>query len=314
MNILVNTKDMDKNEWLEWRKKGLGGSDIAAIAGLNKYKSAMSVYLEKTGEVDIEDTAGEAAYWGTVMEDVVAKEFEARSRHKVRRKNHMIHHPEHPYLLGNLDRVLIGKKELLECKTASAYLKEEWKDDEIPAAYLIQVMHYLNITGYEAAWIAVLIGGNHFIYKRIERDDELIQYITDIASDFWNNHILKRIPPAYDGTGASSDLLKQLFPMAESDSEIELPDDADDLIDAYRFAKEREAEVKKSVLDAENRLKGMIGEAEVGIARNHLVQWKNTKPRETFDTKSFAKDQPDLYEKYVKIGKPTRRFTIKETK
>lgn len=311
---LANVSGMSREEWLEMRRNGIGGSDISAIAGLNKYKSAMSVYLDKVGETKIEDTTGEAAYWGNVLEDVVAREFQSQTDYKVRRDNRMLAHPEHPFMIANLDRVLVGKKEILECKTSSAYRLKEWEADEIPAEYILQVMHYLAVTGYEAAWIAVLVGGQKFIYKRIERDEEMIQYIIEIASDFWNNHVIKRVPPAYDGSKASSDLLGRMFPTAEQGSEAELPDDAEKWIEQYKKTSEQLDELKVQKTEAENKLKALIGGAEIGIAQNHFVEWKTVKARETIDSKKLRLEHPEIYTQCIKVGKPTRRFAIKEAK
>ncbi|WP_215113406.1 lambda-exonuclease family protein [Exiguobacterium sp. s63] len=311
---LANVSGMSREEWLKMRRNGIGGSDISAIAGLNKYKSAMSVYLDKVGETKIEDTTGEAAYWGNVLEDVVAREFQSQTDFKVRRDNRMLAHPDHSFMIANLDRVLIGKKEILECKTSSAYRLKEWEEDEIPAEYILQVMHYLAVTGYEAAWIATLVGGQKFIYKRIERDEEMIQYIIGIASDFWNNHVLKRVPPAYDGSKASSDLLGRMFPTAEQGSEAELPDDAEKWIEQYKKTSEQLDELKVQKTEAENKLKALIGEAEIGIAQNHFVEWKTVKARETIDSKKLKLEHPEIYTQCIKVGKPTRRFAIKEAK
>lgn len=165
--ILANTSEMSHEEWLAARRKGIGGSDAAAIAGLNKWKSPVAVYLEKIGQAPEENVSSEAAYWGTVLEDVVAQEFSKRTGLKVRRRNAILQHPEHSFMLANVDRLIVGEKAGLECKTASEYLKEEWKDDEVPAQYLIQCQHYMAVTGYDAWWIAVLIGGNKFIYKKL---------------------------------------------------------------------------------------------------------------------------------------------------
>lgn len=311
---VASTVGMTREEWLLTRRQGIGGSDIAAIAGLNKYKSPMGVYLDKVGETPIEDTAGEAAYWGNVLEEVVAKEFQERTGEKVRRDNRMLAHPEHPYLMANLDRVVVGKKEILECKTSSAYRLKEWESDEVPMEYLLQIMHYLAVTGYERAHIAVLVGGQKFIHKTIERDEELIQQIIDMASDFWNNHVMTKTPPPYDGSSATSNFLSAMFPQADQETETVLDDEADALITQYQEAKEREEAAKKDKTEAENKLKGMVGLAELGLAGNYVVEWKNVKGRETLDTKAFKAENAELYEKYKKEGKPTRRFAIKEAK
>lgn len=307
--VLAPTVEMEHEQWLEARRKGIGGSDAAAIAGLNKWKSPVQVYLEKTGQAP-EEEAGEAAYWGNILEDVVAQEFSNRTGLKVRRRNAILRHPKHEWMIANVDRLIVGERTGLECKTASEYLKDEWAGDEVPATYLIQCQHYMAVTGYDAWWIAVLIGGNKFVYKKIERDDELISYLIDIERDFWENHVKKRIPPAFDGSDASSDLLKVLYPEAEPESDIELPDEADKLIEALEQINAELKEIETQKKEYENRLKGMLGEFETGVASNHIVTWKNVTSNRV-DTKKLKKERPDIYEQYLKKS-TSRRFNIKE--
>ncbi|KXG42859.1 YqaJ viral recombinase family nuclease [Tepidibacillus decaturensis] len=307
--VLTMTNDMSREEWLKARRNGIGGSDAAAIAGLNKWKSPVAVYLEKTGMVEVEEVVSEAAYFGTLLEDVVAQEFSKRTGLKVRRKNAILQHPEHPFMLANIDRLIVGENVGLECKTASEYMKNEWKDDEIPAAYLLQVQHYMAVTGYEAWWIAVLIGGNKFIYKKIERDEEIIEFLINIEKDFWENHVLKQNPPMFDGSEASSSLLKTLYPTAEPDSEIELESEADVLIEALEEVSEELKQLEEKKTEYENRLKAMLGEYEKGFSNYHVITWKTVNSTK-FDSKTFKKDHPDLFEKYAKQSS-YRRFSIK---
>ena len=189
------TPDMSRLEWLQLRQKGIGGSDAAAIFGMSRWKSPIDIWLSKTIEIEEEDEQSEAAYWGTVLEDVVAKEFAERTGLKVRRRNAMLQHDEHDFMIADIDREIVGQKVGLECKTASAYKKEEWADDEIPVEYLIQCQHYMAVTGYEAWWIAVLVGGNTFIYKKIDRDEEFIEMLIKAEMDFWNNHVVPNVMP-----------------------------------------------------------------------------------------------------------------------
>ena len=307
--ILANTSEMSHEEWLQARRKGIGGSDAAAIAGLNKWKSPVAVYLEKIGQAPEESVNSEAAYWGTMLEDVVAQEFAKRTGLKVRRKNAILQHPEYPFMLANVDRLIVGEKAGLECKTASEYLKEEWKDDEVPAPYLIQCQHYMAVTGFDSWWIAVLIGGNKFIYKKIERDEEIIQYLIQIESDFWNHHVLKKNPPMFDGSNASSELLKTLYPAAKFDEEIELPSDASELITKYEQAKQEEAEAAARRMEAENQLKAMLGDYEKAFAGERIVTWKNVCSSRV-DTKLLKSKYPEIYQEVAKES-ISRRFTIK---
>jgi len=306
---LVSTKGMSREMWLQYRTKGIGGSDVSAIAGMNKWKSPVQVWLEKTGQAPLEESHSEAAYWGTKQEALVAEEFSLRTGLRVRRCNQLLQHPDYPFMLANVDRLIVGEKTGLECKTASEYLKDLWTGEEVPAEYLLQCQHYMAVTGYEAWWIAVLIGGNKFVYKKIERDEELITQIIQIESDFWNKHVLTKIPPAFDGSDASSELIKQMYQVGEPESETELPLEADKLIEELAAVKEQAKEYECRVTELENRLKAMLGEYETGIASNHLVTWK-TVTSNRVDIHALAKDHPAIYEKYIKPS-ISRRFNVK---
>lgn len=306
---LTATTDMSREEWLEARRQGIGGSDVSAIAGLNKWKSPIGVYLDKTGQSPDEDMAGEAAYWGNVMEDVVAQEFVLRTGMRVRKRNAILKHPEHEFMLANVDRLIVGKKEGLECKTASEYLKGDWEDEEIPAAYLLQCQHYMAVTGYQAWHIAVLIGGNKFIHKKIERDEELIQYLIGIEKDFWVNHVLAEVPPVFDGSDASSELLKALYPQSEPLSEIQLSNDVDQMLDAMDQLAEDIKVATSQKKEYENQIKNIMSENEKGITLNRVVTWKSYDTNR-IDSKRLKAEQPDLYKKYTNTT-TARKFIVK---
>jgi putative phage-type endonuclease len=307
--VLVSTKDMPRKEWLRARTLGIGGSDVAAIAGLSRWKSRVEVYLEKTGERQPEEQPSEAAYFGTLLEDLVAQEFSRRTGLKVRRRNAILRHPEYPWMIANVDRLIVGEEAGLECKTASEYLRDEWAEDRLPDAYMLQVQHYMAVTGYRKWWIAVLIGGNRFVHKCVERDDTIIDYLIQIESDFWNNHVLKRIPPAFDGSPASTELLSTLYPTSRPGTAIELPPDAEMWLERYEEALADEKEAAERKEEAANQLKALLGENEVGWIGSRKVTWK-TVTSQRFDTKAFKEQYPDLYEKFAKPSE-SRRFTVK---
>lgn len=307
MVIAANTLDMTREQWLKERRKGIGGSDAAAIAGLSRYRSPIQVYMDKLGLIEPPEE-NEAMYWGRKLEDIVAEEFSIRTGLKVRRRNAILQHPEYPFMLANVDRLIVGKNEGLECKTTSAYRADEWKDDEIPWEYAIQCYHYMAVTGYKAWWIAALIGGNQFIYKRIERDESIINNLIKIESDFWHNHILKQIPPDPDGSDASTEILKQLYPESNGET-IELPPDVESLIEQYEQAKEEEKAAAERKREAENKIKAIMGEYEQAYLKDRKITWK-TMTTYRFDTKRFQKEHPDLYQKYVNETS-YRRFKVK---
>ena len=308
VNVLTPTIDMTRAAWLEARRKGIGGSDAAAIAGLNRWRSPIMVWLEKTGQVEPEEP-GEAAYWGTVLEDVVAREFTKRTGKRVRRKNGMLHHPEYPFMLANIDRLVVGEPAGLECKTTGEYNKHEWGDDgeEIPPEYLLQVMHYMAVTGFEHWYMAVLIGGNKFKWFRVDRDQELIDYLIKIESDFWKL-VQEGTPPPMDGSDASRDLLNRLYPESNGEA-IELPDTALELIEQRDYWAQQEKEAAEKKQEAENKLKDLLGECEVGWAGDRKVIWKTVVSRR-LNTKLLQAEKPDVYEQYL-TESSYRRFTIK---
>lgn len=305
------TENMTEEQWLEARRAGIGGSDAAAIAGLSKWKTPMSVYLDKIGQAPKEDSSSEAAYWGHIHEETVAREFSKRTGKKVRRRKAILQHPDYPFMLANVDRLIVGERAGLECKTASEYFKDEWDGEEVPDAYLVQCQHYMAVTGLRSWWIAVLIGGNKFVYKKVERDEELITYLIQIEKEFWENHVMNDIPPMFDGSEASTDLLTHMYPIGLED-EKELPLAANELIEQYKKAKAEVKEAEKRLKDAENQLKGMLGEYETGNAGSNRVIWK-TVTANRFDSKAFAAEHPELFAKFTE-PKPYRRFQVKEIK
>lgn len=307
--VLTLTTDMSHEKWLQARRNGIGGSDAASIAGLNKWKSPVGVYLDKLGQSPEEDTTSEAAYWGNMLEEIVAQEFSKRTGLKVRKRNAILKHPKHPFMLANVDRLVVGEKTGLECKTASEYLRDQWKDEEIPASYLLQCQHYMAVTGYKNWYIAVLIGGNKFIYKKVERDEELIEYLIDIESTFWNDHVLKEIPPEFDGSEASVDLLKALYPESVPESEISLSPDTNTFVDALEQVNIEIKHLETQKKEYENKIKAVMGEHEKAVARDRLITWK-TVTTNRFDSKSFQKEYPELYNKYSKTTN-YRRFAMK---
>lgn len=310
MNVLVNTAEMNRIEWLEWRRKGIGGSDAAAIAGLSRYKSPMEVYLEKTEELLPEEGPSEAAYFGMLLEDLVAKEFQLRTGLKVWRRNAILQHPKYPFMIANLDRRIVGSDQgpgVLECKTASAYKRKEWVDGNIPPEYQIQLQHYLAVTGYGYAYIAVLLGGQEFVYRRMDRDDEMIEYLIKIEADFWRM-VENRIPPAPDGTRASTELLNRLYPKGKPKS-ISLPSEAEELVAAYEEAQKYEKQWAERKDEAANKLKAMLGENEIGYIKDREVRWKTITSRKV-NIEALKTDCPKIYDRYTKEH-TYRRFAIR---
>lgn len=310
----ASVKDMSHHEWLETRSAGIGGSDVAAILGLNKYRTPLSVYMDKVEEIEAVQEENEYMYWGNVLEGVVADEFKKRTGYKVQKSNFMWQHPEHDFMLANVDRFIYSQEEgwgILECKTSSEYRKGEFDGEVIPEEYLLQITHYLAVTGMQYAYLAVLIGGNKFNYFRVDRDDELIEYLIELETKFWNEHVLAQNPPELDGSDASKALLDILFPavnVKEEEDILNLPQTAESLLDQYDAAKEQEEAAKQIKEEAANKLKQIIGEHQKAVWSDRKISWKSIQSSK-FNRKAFEKEHPELAAKYLQSS-VTRRFTV----
>lgn len=308
-----STLEMTHDEWLLDRRRGIGGSDVATILGLNKWKSAYQLWLEKTGQVELDHTDSEPAYWGNVLEEVVAKEFQERTGLKVRRRNQVFEHPLHPFLRANIDRDVVGEKAVLECKTANQFLAKEWEGEEIPLSYLCQVQHYMNVMNYDHAYIAVLIGGQKFVWKRIERDQELIDMITERLVDFWETNVVEGVEPPVDGSKATSEFLNERY-SEDGTEETTLPAEFDGLIEYRKQLKEDVDLITGKISEVDNQIKSELGkkDAVIGITPKFVISWKSVtsnrlnKKLLTEKYPEAAKD-PEIYQ-----TSNSKRMTIKE--
>jgi predicted phage-related endonuclease len=213
-------------------------------------------------------------------------------------------------MLANLDGVCkhpIHGECVFEAKTASAYKAGEW-EDKIPDEYMLQIQHYMAVTGYKGCYIAVLIGGNTFKWKFVERDEELISMLIQLESDFWG-HVENCIPPPMDGSDAAVKFLNERFPDSVPLSKIELPETAAELIRKYDAACEQVEKYTEQKQEAENLLKELLGENEAGNVGERSVTWK-TVTQERLDSKTLKAEHPVLYKKYANKTS-YRRFSVK---
>lgn len=216
---LVGTKQLPREDWLAVRKQGIGSSDAAAAVGLNPYKSQLELWLEKTGrdtslpKLDSQDEES-PAYWGNILEPIVATHYTKRSGLRVRRINAVLQHPDPklPWMLANIDREVIGADDvqILECKTAGINGARLWKEG-VPEYVQLQVMHQLAVTGKQAADVAVLLGGQHLEIHRIERDESMIARLINLERLFWD-YVVSDTPPPADGSDSAEAALRCLYP------------------------------------------------------------------------------------------------------
>ena len=306
--VLAKTENMSREGWLTLRKQGIGGSDAAAACGMSRYKAPLALWLEKTGQVESKE-AGEAAYWGTVMEPVLRAEFAKRSGLTVEPMPYMFCRAEFPFMIGNIDGIVREKDEsvsLLEIKTANGFSAKEW-DDGLPTEYFLQVQHYLAVVDLQKAYVACLIGGNSFVVEEVFRDDEVIANITAMEAAFWKS-VVDRTQPEIDGSASTTEALSAMYPQSDKTSII-LPEEADEILSYYIGIKETEAKVKEEKTACENKLKSMLGQAECGKSPKGIsVSWKNVETLR-IDTTRLKAEAPQIAEQFT-VKSQTRKFVV----
>jgi putative phage-type endonuclease len=287
----------DREDWLEKRRSGVGGSDVAALLGHSKTRGAYAVYASKVAPVDIQPHYNdEAAHWGNVLEPVVAAEFSQRTGYAVHEGKFLARSTRWPWLLATVDRwvhtggppisgllhsergeqVVLNADAILEVKTQSAFKAHEWSGGQVPDWVLDQVQHYLAVTGFERAWVAVLVGGQAYQHVEVPASPDYQAAILEATTLFWHDYVLKKREPKPDGLDATTDAIGQRFAAGGAEP-ISLDDDveAQTWLRTYRMLKQQYRVTGENLQAAENWLKQRMGQAEVAtLAGLPAVTWK----------------------------------------
>lgn len=306
MKKLVSILDLTKEEWLRYRKQGIGGSDAGAICGFNPYRTAMQVYYDKTSD-EIEDIDNEAMRQGRELEDYVAKRFAEETGKKVRRANAMFYDERNPFMLADVDRMIVGENAGLECKTVSPFMAEHWKDDKVPLSYQMQCYHYMSVCNADRWYVAALIYGREFKVHTLERDEEIIANLIDLEKNFWENHVFKRVLPEPDGSKLADSVIAEYFkettstviPLQGFDEKLKRREELVALMDKMESEKRQ----------IEQELKMYMGDAEKAENQLFRVTWSAVISNR-LDTKALQEQEPEIYQKYLKQTN-SRRFTVK---
>lgn len=311
MEKLLATANIGHDEWLQARKTGIGGSDAGAICGLNPFRSPMDVYLDKV-TMDIEENDNETMRQGRDLEEYVAQRFSEATGKKVRRCNFILAHSDYPFLHANIDRMVIGEKAGLECKTASAFMADDWEKEKVPESYLIQCLHYMAVTGADKWFLAVVVLGRSFRYFEIKRDEETIQNLIKIEKDFWENHVMKHIPPEPDGSAASEEYFKKNFLDCNIGKSVELPKAFQEKFRRYEELNVLIDKLEKEQNQISEMCKLEMGDAETAYTDGFSVSWKPVVTNR-LDSKKLKSEEPAIYSRYVKPSS-SRRFVIRAEK
>ena len=322
-------------QWLEIRRHGIGGSDVAAVLGLSPWCTPVQVWQDKTGQGEKQPETP-SMYWGKQLEDLVAKEFQRRMGMKVQRVNRVIRDGENGWMVANIDRAIVnpsirgnvrvldeeakinenkGRRittdAILECKTANSYCAQEWGDTQeyeiktnqlvtdhkIPVFYETQVQWYMAITGAAVCYLAVLIGGNDFRIYLIRRNDEVIDVLKKKCWEFWSNYVLSNKAPEPVNIEDVIRLFKiDTGEMTEASNDIAA--DIGELISLKEKVKSLEEQQGALSLRITEALGEKLG---FTIGGNKVLTFK-TQTTRRFDSTKFKKEEPALYEKYVKVS------------
>jgi putative phage-type endonuclease len=292
----------DEEGWVKARTRGIGGSDVGAICGVSPFTSARQIYLNKTGQfqdaLSPNEAAKERMHFGHMLEPIVADEYSQRTGNKVVAVNATLVHKDYPWALANVDRLIVDTDGrpvgILECKTTSEYMNEEWESGEILMSYVYQLNWYLWILGLEKGAFACLVGGNKFYYYDVFRNDELLENtIIPAAKAFWYDNVLALKEPEMQAT--DTDFANNIYSTVVKDSEITLPDDeTNELARTVFECKSKISELKKIMEEAQNRLKDRLQDNEIGYTRDYTVKW-SPRSQMRVDTDKLKSEFPEVY-------------------
>ena len=319
---MLNNQDFTRD-----RTKYLGGSDIGAILGFSKYRTALDVWLEKTGRV-VNTVDNLPVRFGTFAENFVASEYGTKTGYTLVHSESGVSHPKHPFMVGHIDRYVFdsgnGSSELfhsdgtctashlLECKTASPFNQSDWGDlgtDEVPMSYLVQCLWYLAITNLERYDVAVLFGNSDFRIYEVYRDQELEDLIIAKAVAFWNNYIQGDTPPP----AQSESDYQHLFKKEVTGKSVEADPSICELTSKLQFLNREIKSKELEISQIKQAIMEQMGEAELLTYQGKLLAtWRSPKQSYRLDSKRLEKERPELISQYQIPIQNSRRLVIKE--
>lgn len=299
---------MEGSSWLEERRKGIGGSDVAAIMGFSPWKTAYQVYQEKRKET--RDWEGnEATDWGKRLEPAIRQWYSDHTGRSVRLPQEILYHNLYPFMLASLDGFTDDGR-VVEIKTARS--SKGWGEpgtNEIPDYYALQVQHYMIVTGFGVTDVPVSIGGGSPELYEVAADKELQEMIIEACAKFWQR-VIDGNPPepvSYAEAVARFGKIKAEGDVVASNEDLERIR----ILHAARKAM-AELEANEEIIKGELIIKmGDAVDRIVDVDGKPLVTYKIGKGRASFDSKAIERDMPEIYQKYLKQGEPQRRFLLK---
>jgi putative phage-type endonuclease len=325
VSLTVQPDGWTRAEWLAWRQGGVGGSDVAGLLGLSRWASPLSIYYAKTTPVS-DGEASEAARWGTLLEQPIAREWEVRTGLHAVGEQALAVDDSAPWRRATLDALVaehpLASDELpaadsgtylgtLQIKTTGAF---GW--DEIPLAYQVQVQWELAVTGLPQAWLAVLHGGQRLVVHELPADPDVQTTLRRVVDQFWHEHVLTGVEPGVDGSAATADALRARWPES-TDTQVELDADAVDAVRELAAAKDAVRAAEQRVTALENAVKAALQDSAAGMITDaagelrQLVSWRTESAGARLDTAALRAAHPDLYDAFAV---PAQRRVLRITR
>lgn len=293
----IATKDMPREEWLALRRKSVGGSDAAAVLGLDAYRTPYALWCEKTGKTTPEDISDrEAVRMGHDLEDYVARRWMEQTGRKVRRDNHMLYNSDYPFAHANIDRTVVGENAGLECKTTSSpVVFALCRAGRYPARWRAQMMHYMMVTGAEKWYLGVLVLGKGFYAFEVERHEDEIEALAKAESDFWQFVKEDKAPPM-DGSESTREAVRALCPESEAGKTVDLSGVSRHL-SLYMALRDQIKALEDELYTHQAQIMNYMGDAETGTFDRVRVQYKSQK-RQIFDRKTYEAEHGKIPKGY----------------
>ena len=307
MSKTISTKGMSKKEWLSHRM--IGGSDAAAILGLNSFSTPLDVYnriIDPDGHI-VEETPRMKA--GKMLEPVIADYYVQENKWALLTIDKIFIHDEYDFLRGNIDRKIYKENDpgVLECKNTNSFYQRTW-EDKIPLSFYVQLQFYLAVTGWKWGAVAILIDGWDFQYYEFDRNDNFIDDMIGQLCEFWNNKVLKKVPPP----PINEDDIKTLYPVADPGKTIQASSITMEKCTNLKAIKARIKDLTVQKKEHELQIKIAMADNEcLEYGETVLATFKNNKPSMKFDAKAFKLADPDSHDSYLVEAKPQRRFLLK---
>ena len=304
-----------RNKFLKDRQTGCGGADAAAILGVDPYRTILDVYYEKRGELPPKEDNKDMKR-GRLLEDDIATLFMEDTGAKLVRERMLRRHPEADYLIGHIDRRIMsmpgeGGQGIFEAKAPRSFQYPKWKVTAPDEVY-VQVQHYMGVFCLSYAYACAWLGATDLVYHRIPFDNDFVAALFAKEQDFWENHVLKGIPP--EGR-ASAGTLAQLYPNSKYGKEVALPDSLANWLEVYFNSRKTRLAMEKAEEEAELHIKTEMQDAEQGLFNNGEVlfgvKWQTGAPYKAWDFEALSKDDMAVQRYKTKLTS-RRTFTVKK--